>query len=229
MIVCLDIKALLSVLILFASVSVSAQQAGIFYYAIQLDEDLITYRQRVDNDRQVFSQTSDRVMVSKQLVVSIRLKTQELLSNYMGTEVTLIEKESNSAFSAALPPGMIEGLPFQTLKKGQKIEPGLEKYVKIFISFAEKARMSASTRSSDSDSRYSEGWLVKPQVKVQLKIFDKDRKLMYEKRATLNDLPPLKKRVLNWDEKRFSKAKTLSGYDIYYYTFSALEAVLKGE
>ena len=222
-------KTVFSILFLISSISTSAQQAGIFYYAIQLDEDLITYRQRVDNDRKVFTQTSDRVMVSEQLVDSIRLNTQELLAKHPGTEVMLIEKENNSAFSAALPPGMIEGLPFQTLKKGQKMAPRLEKYVKIFISFKEKARVTASTKSSDSDSRYSERWLIKPQVKVQLKIFDKDRKLVDEKRATLNDLPPLKKRVLNWDEKRFSKAKTLSGYDIYYYTMSALEAVLKGE
>jgi hypothetical protein len=222
-------KSILPFLFALAAISTSAQEAGIFYYAIQLDDDLITMRQRVDNDRKVFTQTTDRVMVSEQLVDSIRLGTQKLLSDYFSSEVVMIEKKSDAVFSAALPSGMVEGLPFQSLKKGQKIEPNLKQYIKIYLSFKEKARMSASTKSSKTDARYTERWLIKPQVKVQLKIFDSDRKLVDNRSSTFDDLPPLKKKVLNWDEKQFSKAKTLSGYDIYYYTMKALEAVLNDE
>jgi hypothetical protein len=215
-------KALIFLSTFFFSCLTFAQDAGVYYLFVRIDETLIDSRKvETTTNRPVLTGYSDRVEVPEELLEMVRIETASLVGEKLGVEAEMLYlKDKKGRNIATQSMNIFPGMPFAN--KGPVMKATQKKYyIKIYADIAPQVKVSANMNPSKSKN--------KPRIEMRIEIFDEAGAKFFANRVVLRDFEVLRSQSRVRGKVRITTSDVLSPEDIVEMYLLALESALFGK
>lgn len=203
---------------LFSALAAGAQSGVVYSFDFKIAPELTNY-EKVEYDRNWFSEFSEGEAMPESLVDSIKLKTEEAFTAKFNIPVKMCyhEYKSDVRFTSERP-GSVEGLPeLTTLKRGKKDCPDKTRYISLNVQIYSS---SSSVTSVNTKTK------LKPRIEFQAKVVDEENNEIWKNKVVLKDFDKLRSETRYYQGKKVTKSEVLSPLDIYDMYQMALEKLM---
>jgi hypothetical protein len=215
-------KAIIFLFTFFLGYLGFAQDAGVYYLFVRIDETLIDSRKvETTTNRPVLTGYSDRVEVPEELLELVRVETASLVGEKLGAQAEMLylqDKKGRNIATQSM--NIFPGMPFSS--KGSVMKAAQKKYyIKIYADIAPQVKVTANVNPSKSKN--------KPRIEMRVEILDEAGAIFFTNRVVLRDFDVLRSQSRVRGKVRITTSDVLSPEDIVEMYLLALESALFGE
>ncbi len=213
-------KLMIILLVAFCLVSIKADaQSGVVYsFSFRIAPELTNY-DKIEFQRNWFSEFSEGETMPESLVDSIKLKTEEAFTTKLNMPVKMCYHEYKSEVHfTSEGPGSVVGLPeLTTLKMGKNNCPGKTYYIKLDVQIYSSS--SSATTVNTITKR-------KPRIEFLAKVVDDENKEIWKNKVVLKDFETIRSKTKYYEGFTITKSEVLSPLDIYAMYRMALDELM---
>ncbi|PKR79793.1 hypothetical protein CW751_13255 [Brumimicrobium salinarum] len=204
---------------LTTSIIAQNETAGTYYLFAKVDDVLIDFKKvETTSDRKVLTGYSDRAPFPKDLLDTVREKTNQLISKKLGVEANMLyvqDKKGRDRVTQGM--SIFPGMPLMNFKPAMRADDR-KYYVKIYMDISPR-----STFKSDLNKNRSK---QKPKVDIRVTIKDRYGKKYFKNREVLKDFDALQSETRVTNRVKITNSEVLSPEEIVEMYVLGLEAVL---
>ncbi|MES1182075.1 MAG: hypothetical protein ABUL44_04700, partial [Flavobacterium sp.] len=203
------LKSVFIIIFMYTATMASAQSGVIYSFLFRIDPQLTNYIKVDDKSRTWLSGYSEGETMPKQLIDSIKMKTEEAFTNKLKMPVKMCfhKYKSDVHFESGGANGFLEGLPENTFKRGKEDCPQNSHYVSIAVE---------TTKTK-----------LKPKLQITAKVFDENKIKVWKKKITIKNFAKLHSETTYNGNEEITKSEVLSPFDIYAMYLMGLDELMK--
>ena len=218
-----NLKPLFIITLLFYAFVASAQSGAVYSFLFNVNPELTDFVKVERNNKKWFSEYSSGEIFHKELIDSIKIKTEKAFTDKLQMPVKMcfhIDKRGR-IYTSGGTGKHLEGLPSNTFK-GAKVDcPENNRYVRLSVQISNGGSSSVFFGKNKSKTK------TKPSLRIHATVFDENKNKVWKKKIEISDFANLRSIKSNYGDFDVTKSEVLSSADIYTMFIIGLDELMK--
>lgn len=217
------LKPLLIITLLFYAFVASAQSGAVYSFLFDVNPKLTDFVKVERNNKKWFSGYSSGEIFPKELIDSIKIKTEKAFTDKLQMPVKMCfhrDKRGRVYTSEGLGKHL-DGLPSNSFK-GAKVDcPENNRYVRLSVQISNGGSSSVFFGKNKSKTK------TKPSLRIHATVFDENKNKVWKKYIEIKDFAELRSVKRYYGIFEVSESEVLNPIDIYAIYNMGLEELMK--
>jgi hypothetical protein len=218
-----NLKPLFIITLLFYAFVASAQSGAVYSFLFNVNPELTDFVKVERNNKKWFSEYSSGEIFPKELIDSIKIKTEKAFTDKLQMPVKMcfhIDKRGR-IYTSGGTGKHLEGLPSNTFK-GAKVDcPENNRYVRLSVQISNGGSNSVTFGNKKSKTK------INPNLRIFATVFDENKNKVWKKKIEISDFANLRSIKSNYGDFDVTKSEVLSSADIYTMFIIGLDELMK--